>query len=131
MAAHRSRSLKYLLMLFVLGGAVAARADKPPKIPVAMGTWTGPKASRFKSAVRNGIAKECAVVRKDKARVVIEGEVKSDDDKHFSVHVIVKSPKTGDIVESRDYTSAKPQPSQAMSHKMGHDVTEIARRAPE
>jgi hypothetical protein len=126
------RSLQSLLLLFLmLGAAVAMGAEKPPKIPVTMGTWTGPKASHFKSAVRNGAAKECAFVRKDKARVIIDGEVKSEDDKHFSVHVIVKSPKTGDIVESRDYTFNKPEPSQNQSKKMGHDVTEIARRAPE
>jgi hypothetical protein len=131
-----SRAVTYVLMLFVvLGGAVARaeKPEKPEKIPVAMGTWTGPKASRFKSAVRSGIVavKECAVVRPNKARVIIDGEVKSEDDKHFAVHVTLKSPKTNDIVESRDYTFNKPEPSQNQSKKMGRDVTEIARRSPE
>jgi hypothetical protein len=126
-----SRAVRTVLLLLVaIGfGTVAARADKPPRIPVALGKWTGPHSGTFKSALRSGIAKECVVVRADKARVVIDGEVTGD--KSFTVRVILKSPKTSDIVESREFTFAKPQVSAAKSRKMGHDVAEMARRAPE
>jgi hypothetical protein len=119
-----------LVVLVAIGiGAAAARADKPPRIPVALGKWTGPHAGTFKSALRSGLGKDCVVVRADKARVVIDGEVSGD--KSFTVRVILKSPKTNDVVESREFTFSKPDVSQAKSHKMGHDVAEMARRAPE
>jgi hypothetical protein len=119
-----------LFILVIGAGMVGARAEKPPKIPVAMGTWTGPHAGTFKSAVRSGVSKDCSVVKANKARVIIDGEV-TEAEKGFTVHVTVKSPKTNEIVESREYSFSKPQVSQAQTHKMGHDVTEIARRAPE
>jgi hypothetical protein len=124
-----SRSLKWIIPLLALlaGGA---RAEKPPKIPVAMGTWTGPHAPTFKSAVRNGMSKDCVVTKPAKARVVIDGEVVQND-KSFTVRVVVKSPKSGEIVESREYKFAKPSVSSGMAKKMGHDVGEIAKRAPE
>jgi hypothetical protein len=122
---------RVVLSWIVLGFcAFAARAEKPPRIPVALGKWTGPHAGSFKSGLRGGISKECVVVRADKARVIIDGEV-TGTDKPFKVRVIVKSPRTGDVVESREYTFQKPSPSGPQSRKMGHDVTEIARRAPE
>jgi len=125
-------SVKWVLLIAAIGfGAVSARAEKPPKIPVALGKWTGPHAGSFKSALRSGLAKDCVVVGAAKARVIVDGEVTSADEKHFTVRVIVKSPKTNDIVESREYSYSKPALSQAQSHKMGRDVTEIARRSPE
>lgn len=114
----------------LFAGAVPARAEKPPKIPVAIGTWTGPHANRFKSGVRSGAAKECAVVKKEKARVIVDGEV-VEQDKRWKVRMIVKSPKTDEIVESKEYTYSKPELSQAQSHRMGRDLFEMARRAPE
>ena len=113
----------------LLGGV--ALAEKPAKIPVAFGGWTGPHASRFKSAVRGTIGKDCVVTRADKARVIIEGEAtESDDKKKVTVKVVVKSPKTNEIVESREYSFSKPEPSSGQSKKMGHDVVERAKRAP-
>jgi hypothetical protein len=117
-----------LVGLLLLVGA--AHAEKPPKIPVAMGTWKGPHAGTFKSAVRSGVSKDCVVTKAAKARVVIEGEV-TEAEKGFKVMVILKSPKTNEIVESREYKFAKPQVSSGMAKKMGHDVTEIAMRSPE
>lgn len=126
-----SRLARWIVMFLVVGaGLVGARAEKPARIPVAMGTWTGSHASRFKSGVRSGVSKDCVVVRAEKARVIIDGEV-TEADKKFTVRVIVKSPKTNDIVESREYSFSKPEVSQAQSHRMGRDVTEIARRSPE
>src|SRR3954454_9191648 len=98
MAALRS----VMIGLLLLGGV--AGAEKPVKIPVAFGAWKGPHAGRFKSAVRGTIGKDCVVVRTEKARVIIEGEVtEAEDTKKLTVKVLVKSPKTNEIVESRDY----------------------------
>jgi hypothetical protein len=128
----RRAALAASLCLALLGFTTRATgAEKPPKIPVAMGKWTGPHAGSFKSAVRGGIAKDCAVVRADKARVVIEGEVTEKENKHLTVRVILKSPKTSEVVESKEYEFAKPNVSHGMSQKMGRDVFEMARRAPE
>jgi hypothetical protein len=124
------RSLKMVVLLLIAMGAAVAHAEKPAKIPVALGKWTGPHAGTFKSALRSGLSKGCVVVRAEKARVIIEGEV-SAEDKPIKVHVILKSPKTSDIVESREYTFSKPSVSQAQSNKMGREVTEMASRAPE
>jgi hypothetical protein len=125
-----SRSLKWIVPLLALLVGAAARADKPVKIPVAMGTWNGPHAGTFKSAVRSGMSKDCVVTKAAKARVTVDGEV-TEEEKGFKVRVVVKSPKTNDIVESREYSFAKPTVSSGMAKKMGHDVGEIAKRAPE
>jgi hypothetical protein len=125
-----SRHLKSIVLLAVLLMGNAARAGKPPRIPVAMGTWSGPHAGTFKGAVRSGMSKDCVVTKPDKARAIIDGEV-SEGEKGLKVRVIVKSPKTSEVVESREYSFAKPQVSAGMSKKMGHDVGEIAKRAPE
>src|SRR5689334_16743298 len=122
-------SRSWMILLVMLLGL--ARAEKPPRIPVAMVSWTGPHAATFKSAVRNGVSKDCVVTKAAKARVIIDGEVAEKEKGGFTVHVIVKSPKTNEIVESREYSFAKPQVSSGMSHKMGHDVVEIAKRSPE
>ena len=68
------RSLSMVALLWgVMGiGAAAVRAEKPQKIPVALGKWTGQHAVEFKSALRSSISKECVVVRAAKARVIIE-----------------------------------------------------------
>jgi hypothetical protein len=110
--------------------ALPALAEKPAKIPVAFGAWKGPHASTFKSGLRRGLAKGCAVVARNKARAVIEGEV-TEADKKLTVRVTLKSPKSDEIIESREYSFAKPTVSAGMSNKMGHDVTEMAGRAPE
>jgi hypothetical protein len=125
-----SRSVKRIVAFIVVLAGAAAHADKPPRIPVAMGTWTGPHAGTFKSAVRNGMSKDCVVTKASKARVLVDGEVAAEE-KGMKVRVIVKSARTNEIVESREYTFAKPQVSAGMSKKMGHDVGEIAKRAPE
>jgi hypothetical protein len=114
--------------LFTLGLG-GARADKPARIPVAFGQWTGPHAGTFKSGLRGGLAKECVVVKAEKARVIIDGEVSGD--KTFKVRVVVKSPQTKDTLESKEYSFSKPSVSEAQSHRMGRDVAEIARRAPD
>jgi hypothetical protein len=124
------RSLKMVVLLGIVMGAAVAHAKKPPKTPVAFGKWTGPHAGTFKSALRNGISKGCVVVRAEKARVIIDGEVGAED-KPIKVRVILKSPKTSDVVESREYTFSKPSVSQAQSSKMGREVAEMARRAPD
>jgi hypothetical protein len=120
--------IKSLLLLLVL--ASPARADKPAKFPVAFGAWKGPHAGTFKSALRRGLAKGCAVVARGKARALIEGEV-TDNNGKLSVRVVVKSPRTDEIVESREYAFAKPNVSAGMSSKMGREVTEMVSRAPE
>jgi len=129
MGSKASRVLAFILAIAVCG--VAAHAEKPAKIPVAFGTWTGPHAARFKSGLRSGVAKDCVVVRAAKARVIIDGQVSSEDNKHFKLSVMVKSPKTNELVETKEYTFSKPQLSQAQSHRLGRDMFEIARRAPE
>jgi hypothetical protein len=120
-----------VLWMTVFGFTATGRADKPPKIPVAFGKWTGPHASHFKSALRSAATKECAVVSASKARVIVDGEVTEKEDKHLSVRVLVKSPKTNELVESKEYVLAKPDVSKGQARKMGHDLFEIARRAPE
>jgi hypothetical protein len=115
------------LLLVVLG---AAHAEKPARIPIAFGKWTGPHASTFKSALRKGVQKGCVVVRAAKARVIIDGEV-SAEDKPIKLHVVLKSRRTGEVVESREYTFAKPTVSSALANRMGREVTEMAQRAPE
>jgi hypothetical protein len=128
--AQRSAIAVVLCLAFGLAGAWA-RADNAPKMPVAFGKWTGPHAPHFKSALRSGLAKDCVVVRAEKARVIIDGEVTEKDNKHFVLRVMVNSAKTKELVESKEYTFSKPDASQAQSRKMGHDVFEIARRTPE
>jgi hypothetical protein len=122
------RPLKVIVLLML--AALTVHAEKPPKIPVAFGKWTGPHAGTFKSAVRNGVSKGCVVVRPAKARVIIEGEVGAED-KPIKVRVILKSPANNEIVESREYSFSKPSVSAAQSRKMGREVTEMAQRAPE
>jgi hypothetical protein len=106
-----------------------ARADKPEKLRVAMGAWTGPHASSFKSGLRGGLGKDCVFVRAKAARSVIDGEV-TEENKKFTVKVIVKSAKTGEVAEQREYKYSKPSMSSAQSKKIGHDVVEMVRRAP-
>jgi hypothetical protein len=118
----------FTMLVLLLGGA--ALADKPERIPVAMGAWKGPHAGSFKSGVRSAIGKDCVVVKAEKARVIVEGEVTpSEDGKKVTVKMVIKSPKTNEIVESKEY-STKPDPSVGQSKKMGHDLVEMARRAP-
>lgn len=110
--------------------ATPVRAEKPAKLPIAFGAWKGPSAGTFKSALRQALAKTCAVVPRGKARVVIEGEVRPQD-KGVSVRVSLKSPRSDEIVESREYSFAKPKVSAGQAGKMGREVTEMVGRAPE
>jgi hypothetical protein len=119
-----------VIVAFALGASsLAARAEKPEKIPVALGNWKGPSAGTFKSALRRGLAKECRIVAAKSARVVIDGEVLQEG-KGFNVRVFVKSAKSGEVVEQREFPFAKTNVSQAQSNRMGHAVAEIVRRAP-
>lgn len=131
MVIHRLAKLVVLLFLmsFMILAAGSAGADKPVKIPVAFGAWKGPQANIFKNALQRGVRKECVLVKPRTARVVIEGEVTEKDQK-FVVRVIVKMPKGDELAGSHEYTYAKPKVTQAQANKMGHDVTEMARRAP-
>ena len=121
--------MRHLSIALVLVGALA-HAEKPEKVPVALGSWKGPSASTFKSALRRGLAKDCTFVKAKKARALIEGEVTSADGKKLSVKVIVKATTTGEVVEQRSYQFAKPSVSAAMASKMGREVADSARRAP-
>jgi hypothetical protein len=133
MDIHFKRAALVIALCTALFGLTtrARGADKPPKIPVAMGKWTGPHAGSFKSSVRGAIGKDCVVVKADKARVVIEGEVTEKENKHLTLRVILKSPKTSEVVESKEYEFSKPSPSHGQAQRMGKDVFEMARRAPE
>ncbi|HEX2568952.1 MAG TPA: hypothetical protein VH877_05280 [Polyangia bacterium] len=111
--------------------AVASHSEKSKadKTPVMFGSWKGPGASGFKSALRHGIAKECAVVGAKAARAVIDGEVRPQG-KGVVVRVIVKSAKGGEVVEQREFTFARPRASQSQVTRMGRAVSDMARRAP-
>jgi hypothetical protein len=111
--------------------ASPAEAEKPAKIPVTLGNWKGPHANTFKGAVRRGVSKGCVVVKKDKARVVIDGEVTESSPNHFTVRVMVKSPKNDEIIESREYAYSKPNASGGQADRMGRDIVAIAQRAPQ
>ncbi len=120
--------LSWVIALVVLGFG-AARAEKPEKLRVALGSWKGPHAGSFKSALRSSLGKDCVFVNATRARAVIDGEV-SEQGKRFSVRVIVKSAKTGEVVEQREFSFAGPSPSKHQSSKMGHDVAEMVQRTP-
>jgi hypothetical protein len=124
-------STKLAALLVAMGLALPVLAEKPEKLPVAFGAWQGPRAATFKSALRRGLAKECNVVAPKAARALIDGQVSSEDGKKFSVKVIVKSPKTKEIIEQREYTYSKPSVSQAQANRMGREVAAMARRVPE
>jgi hypothetical protein len=127
---ERVVKLLVVMAIFVLGlSPFAARADKPEKIPVALGSWKGPSANTFKSALRRGLAKDCLVVGAKRARVVIDGEV-SQEAKGFTVRVIVKSAKSGEVAEQREFPFAKANVSPAQSNRMGHAVADMVRHAP-
>ncbi len=130
MAFLRTRPcVALLIVLFSAATSFAAAAPKPEKIPVAFGAWTGPAAATFKSALRHGLTKDCSAVSAKKARVLIEGVV-AEQGKGVVVHVTVKSVKTGEIVETREFAFARPKPSQGQVNKMARAVVEIARRSP-
>src|SRR5258706_9638066 len=118
-----------LLLTSIALGSDSASAEKPEKIPVALGSWKGPHAGSFKSALRRGLLKECVFVRAKAARVTIDGEV-TEQGKRFSVRVLVNSTKTGELFEQHTYSYARPTLSDGQSNKLGHDVAEVARRAP-
>jgi hypothetical protein len=120
-----------LALLLVVGIALtaAARPTAPDKIPVSFGSWTGPSARTFKSALRHGLRKDCTVVGAKTARVIIDGVV-SEQGKGVVVRVTVKSPKDGEIIESREFPFSKPTPSQSQGDRMGAAVVDMARRAP-
>ena len=86
-------------------------------------------AGAFKGGLRGAIGKDCVVVARKKARVVLEAVV-APENKGAVVHFTMKSPKTDEIVESRDFHSPRPQPSAGLTRQMGRAVAEMARRAP-
>lgn len=111
--------------------ALASHSAKPKadRTPVAFGSWKGPGASAFKSALRHGIAKECVVVGAKMARALIDGEVRPQG-KGVIVRVIVKAAKGGEVVEQREFTFARPRASKSQTDRMGRAVADMARRAP-
>ena len=117
-----------LLSLVVLAPS-GAHADKPEKIPVAMGKWKGPHAAGFKSALRRGLAKYCTIGSAKKARAIIDGE-ETEEGKKAKLTVIVRAAKTKEVVEQREYNFSKPSASAGQASKMGREVAEMAGRAP-
>lgn len=118
-----------LLILTCAAGEATAKAQKPEKIPVAFASWTGPGAGSFKSGVRSALGKDCVIVGRKTARVVLEGVVAADG-KGAVLHLTLKSGKTGEIVESRDFHSPRPQPARGLTQKIGRAVVDMAHRAP-
>jgi hypothetical protein len=123
---------RLVLALTLVAAVPAAAADKEPveKIPVTFGSWTGPSASSFKSALKKGLGKDFTMVSAKKSpRVIIEG-TSTEQGKGVVIRVIVKSPKSGEIIESREFTFSRPQPSGGTATKMIKATVEIVRRAP-
>jgi len=124
-----AQRLVVLIALALALAALPARAEKPEKIPVALGSWKGPSASSFKSALRRGLAKDCVIVGAKRARAILDGEVVQDG-KAFTVRVIVKSAKSGEVAEQREFPFAKASVSSAQANRMGRAVADMVRRAP-
>jgi hypothetical protein len=123
-----------VILAVALASATAAarpKAEKPEKIPVALGSWRGPSASAFKDALKHGLGKECKVVgaKSKGARALVDGTVE-ERGKGVVVRVVVKQPKTSEVVEQREFPFARPKPSRAQGDKMGKAVAAIARRVP-
>jgi hypothetical protein len=110
-------------------GDAAAKEEKPPKIPVAFGKWSGPSAGSFKASMRSTLNKSCVVVGKKKSRAYIEGVVEPEN-KGAVLHLVVKASKNDEVVESRDFHSPRPTPSSGLGNKIGRAVVEMANRAP-
>jgi hypothetical protein len=134
----RARSLLPSRLLLVVAAlalapaaATAAPQPKPEKIPVALGSWKGPGAGAIKDAVHRALGKECKVVgpKTKTARVIVDGSVE-EHGKGVIAHVIIKLPRSGEVVEQHEFTLPRPKPSRAQATKMAHKVAEIARRAP-
>jgi hypothetical protein len=118
-----------LLLAALLLVALPAAAKPADKIPVAFAQWSGLRANSFKSALRSAVAKECRSVKPAAARVLVEGEV-SEKGKGALVRLVLKNPKDGEVVESREFSFPRPQPSGPQVKKMGRALVEMARRAP-
>jgi hypothetical protein len=118
-----------LLALLFTGLGIAEKAEKPEKIPVALGSWKGPSAGSFKGALRRGLAKDCTFTKPKTARAIIDGEV-TQEGKKFTVRVIVKAAQSGEVLEQREYPYSKPSLSQGQTNKLGREVAEMVRRAP-
>ena len=124
------RALTIALSLFVcLWSFVADAAPKVEKLPVAFGAWTGKGAGSWKGALRGKLNKECAFVGPKKARVLIEGTL-TEQGKGVTVRVVVKATKTGEIVETKEFSFPRPQASGPKAVKMAKAIVEITRRAP-
>jgi hypothetical protein len=115
--------------LLLASGPAAAKEPKPDKIPIAVGSWTGKYAGTFKSALRGSLGKDAKIVSAKTARVVVDGTVE-EKGKGALVTVIVKLPKSGEVLERRDFTFSKPSASKGQASKMGKMVLEAAKRAP-
>src|SRR4051794_10966316 len=129
MASMRSHVYFALAALVLLAGSAQAGPPKPEKVLVAFGSWKGPGASSIKSALRQGLAKDCSFVSAKRARALIEGEI-AEQGKGVSVRLTVKATKTGEVVETREFPLPKPSPSHAQAQKMARAVVEMAHRAP-
>jgi hypothetical protein len=124
------RSL-FAILLLLWAPAVWSAAEPVEKINVNLGSWKGPSAGVFKSALRRGLqkgCKECKFSGAKQARVIIDGNVE-EEGKSFSVTVVVKSKKSGEVVEQRSYKFGK-RPSDGQASRMGREVAEIVRRSP-
>jgi hypothetical protein len=124
-----SQAVMSVLVTTLAFGSTMAAAPPVEKTPIAFGSWKGPSAGSFKSALRRGLQKECVVVPAKKARAIITAEV-TQEGKKYSVHVVVTSTKTNEVVESRTFTFSKPSLSAGQTNKFGADVGAIARRSP-
>jgi hypothetical protein len=104
-------------------------APKPDKVRVTFGAFTGRGAGSFKSGIRAIVAKACVMSSRKDARALIEGEV-TPKDKGASFRLIVKAAQSGEVVESREFTSPKPSPSSGLVHKIGRAAVEMVQRVP-
>src|SRR5689334_21132612 len=130
MRSLMERGVQRLVVKIALAVAFAAlpgRTENPVNVPVADGRWKGPSASSFNSALRRGLAKDCVIVGAKRARAILDGEVVQDG-KAFTVRVIVKSAKSGEVAEQREFPFAKASVSSAQANRMGRAVADMVRR---
>lgn len=128
-----SRRSVFVALLLVCGFAATAVArepkPKPEKVRVTFGAFKGHGAGSFKSGIRSIVAKDCVVSGKKDARALIEGEV-TPKDKGVTFRLLIKAAQSGELVESREFTSPKPSPSSGLVHKIGRAAVEMVQRVP-
>lgn len=118
-----------LLCVGLVASPAVAGPPKPEKLPVAFGAWTGKGAGSFKSALRGKIGKECVVVPPKKARALLEGVV-TEAGKGVTVKLVVKAAFNGEVVQSKEFSFARPSPQAGKVAQMAKAVVEITRRTP-